>query len=183
MSDFIYINEDIELTDFQPGDEQNMVCYLNDAELYRNTLTIPKPYTLQDAELWLNKTWKSKVLYDLPTNWAIRHRTEGVIGSIGAFMKTGPKGHADEVGYWLAKPYRGQGIMTAVLRAFADWQFEHRPNLVRLTGIVFAYNPASARILEKSGFQREGYLRKYDWKDGQAIDAIMLARIREDVIS
>ncbi len=153
---------------------------MNDAELYRNTLTIPTPYNLQDAEQWLAKTEATTKEHGIRTNWAIRHRTDGVIGSIGAFMKRGLDGHSDEIGYWLAAPYRGKGIMTQVVRTFSDWQFANRPALLRLTGIVFAYNPASARILEKSGFQREGYLRKFDWKDNEAIDAIMLAKIREE---
>ncbi len=180
MSNAIYINEDLQLTGFQPGDQENMVRYLNDAELYRNTLTIPSPYTLADAEQWLAKTQATSTQHGIRTNWAIRHRTDGVIGSIGAFMTKGRDGHSDELGYWLAAPYRGQGIMTAVLREFTTWQFANRPALLRLQGIVFAYNPTSAHVLEKSGFQREGYLRKYDWKDGEAIDGIVLAKIRED---
>ncbi len=179
MTDSIYVNEDLQLTGFRAGDQENMVRYLNDGELYRNTLTIPNPYTTADAEQWLAKTRESLELYTLPTNWAIRHRTEGVIGSIGAFMKKGPDGHRDEVGYWLAAPYRGQGIMTLVVQAFVAWQFANRPALVRLEAVVFAHNPASARVLEKSGFQREGYLRKYDWKDGRAMDGILLATIRD----
>ena len=180
MSEKIYINDDLQLTTYQPGDQENMVCYLNDAELYRNTLSIPSPYTAQDAEQRLVKIQENRDQYGMPTNWAIRHRTHGVIGDISVFMKTGTGGHRDELGYWLAAPCRGQGIMTAVLRIFVAWQFAHRPALARLEAIVFAHNPASARVLEKSGFQREGYLRKYDRKDGQLMDGILLSNIRED---
>ncbi|MEO6037880.1 MAG: GNAT family N-acetyltransferase [Saprospiraceae bacterium] len=179
MNDPIYINDDLQLTGFQPNDQENMVLYLNDTELYRNTLTIPSPYLPQDAEQKLAKNYEEFNQYGMLANWAIRHRTDGLIGSIGAFMKKGQEGHRDELGYWLAAPYRGQGIMSAVLRAFVAWQFAHRPTLVRLEALVFAHNPTSAHVLEKSGFQREGYLRKCDWKDGQSLDTIILSYIRE----
>lgn len=180
MIDSIYLREDLQLTEFRPGDQHNMVLYMNDAELYRNTLTIPSPYTPADAEQWLAKARENTEHYGQRINWAIRHRTAGLIGNVSVFMVKGKDGHRDELGYWLAAPYRGQGIMTAVLRAFVAWQFAHRPALVRLEAIVFAHNPTSARVLEKSGFQREGYLRQYDWKDGQAMDGILLSVLRED---
>ena len=66
--------------------------------------------------------------------------------------------------------------MTAVVRktcefAFAEW------NLLKITAHVFAFNPASARVLEKCGFEQEGYLKKHHRKDGQLIDARLYALI------
>ena len=43
MSESIYINEDLQLTDFQPGDEENMVRYLNDAESVPQHADHPQP--------------------------------------------------------------------------------------------------------------------------------------------
>ena len=51
-------------------------------------------------------------------------------------------------------------------------------DLVRLEAPVFEWNPASMRVLEKCGFQREGIRRKGIFKDGQVIDAVMYARLR-----
>ena len=61
-------------------------------------------------------------------------------------------GHSAEIGYWLARPYRGQGIMTAVVRAachFAQTKWE----LARICAYVFDSNLASARVLEKGRFR------------------------------
>jgi len=44
---------------------------------------------------------------------------------------------------------------------------------------VFAWNPASARVLEKAGYSFEGRLKKSVTKDGQTIDQLMYAIIRE----
>ena len=43
--------------------------------------------------------------------------------------------------------------------------------LSKITAHVFARNAASARVLEKCGFQQEGYLKKHYLKDGQFLDA------------
>jgi RimJ/RimL family protein N-acetyltransferase len=51
---------------------------------------------------------------------------------------------------------------------------------VRLEADVFAWNPASARVLEKAGYQLEGRLRKAVCKDGQVIDRLVYGRLREN---
>ena len=43
---------------------------------------------------------------------------------------------------------------------------------------VFAWYPASMRVLEKAGFSREGVLRHSVFKDGQLIDSVLYAKLR-----
>ncbi len=180
MTETIYVNETISLTPFEPGDKTNMVLYLNDPMVYRNTLRVPSPYTDKDADEWLQvQVYERRAQLGREANWAIRHSQYGLIGGIGCFWKTGLDGHSDEIGYWLAKPWRSQGLMSAIVLAFSDWLFATRPSLVRLEGIVFAHNPASGRVLEKAGYEREGYLRKLYIKDGAYLDAVIWAKIRE----
>ena len=67
--------------------------------------------------------------------------------------------------------------MTAVVgqaceHAFAAWK------LVRITAHVFDFNAASARVLEKNGFECEGHLRKHFLKDGRFIDSKLYALVR-----
>ena len=86
-------------------------------------------------------------------------------------------GHCAEIGYWLARPFWGQGIMTEVVRAlcgfaFAEWK------LVRITAHVFDFNAASARVLEKNGFSLEGLLRKHHRKAGRFLDSRLYALVR-----
>lgn len=179
MEENILIDEVISLTPFQRSDKENLLRYMNDSELYRNTSRIPSPYKEVDADEWLSSVEQSLEKYGQTVNWAIRHREAGMIGGIGCFLKTGWEGHNDEIGYWLAAPFRGRGIMTGIVQTYSDYLLASRPPLVRLEAWVFAHNPASARVLEKAGFQREGYARKLHIKNGEYIDAILLARIRE----
>lgn len=178
MVEKIIVNEQIVLTEFRLEDKSNLVRYLNDPVIYQNTLTIRSPYSETDADEWLEFIRSNREKYGFLTNWAVRHHEAGLIGGIGAMVKAGPEGHRDEIGYWLAAPFRGQGIMTEVVRKLSEHMFETRP-LVRIEAWVYHYNPASARLLEKAGFVREGFARKFAQKDDQFIDAILLAKIKE----
>ena len=178
MTDKIIISDSISLTDFYETDKPNLLRFLNDPVLYRNTLTIPNPYTEADAEKWFGIVRETKERFGMQVNWAVRHHELGVIGGIGSFMHTGKEGHKDEIGYWLADTLRGQGVMTQVIGRFSEYLFETRP-LVRIEAWVFAHNPASARVLEKNGFQREGYARKFVRKNDVFFDAILFAKIKD----
>ncbi len=49
--------------------------------------------------------------------------------------------------------------------------------LVRITAPVFTFNPASAKVLEKNGFTREGLLKKEFLKDGRYIDCYLYTKL------
>lgn len=179
MTENIRVNETLSLTPFEAGDKPSLLRYLNDPVVYRNTLRVPYPYTDIAADEWLVHVRERREQIGREANWAIRHSEHGLIGGIGCFWKTGLEGHSDEIGYWLAKPWRGQGIMGSVVAVFSRWLFDTRPALVRLEAYVFAHNSASERVLEKAGYTKEGYLRKLHVKDGAYLDASVWAMIRE----
>jgi [ribosomal protein S5]-alanine N-acetyltransferase len=105
-------------------------------------------------------------------HFAIRDVDDKLIGGCGLHGLV--KGERAEVGYWLAKPYWGRGIMTAVVGRLCRHAFDELA-LGKITAHVFVHNPASARVLEKCGFQQEGYLRQHFRKDGRRIDARLFA--------
>lgn len=69
--------------------------------------------------------------------------------------------------------------MTAVVQRVCRHAFEEF-GLAKVTGHVFSHNPASARVLEKCGFQEEGLLRKHFLKDGRFLDARLFALLKGD---
>lgn len=177
----VSINDSIVLTPFTPEDKPALIGYLNDEEIYANTLQLPSPYTEKDAEQWLSVCETEGALHGQTHNWAIRLRHGSLIGGIGCKLISGPDGHCEEIGYWLGKPYRGQGWMTEVVKGYVQYLFEKRPALVRIQAGVFPHNSASARVLEKAGFRQEGYLSKYQIKNGAYLDSMLFARIREGI--
>lgn len=172
------ITTDIALTSFERGDKANLLQYLNDETIFANTSNIPHPYTEVHADQWLDLTEKELVELGFPINWAIRHAEYGAIGGIGSFLRAGLEGHRDEIGYWLAKPFRGTGLMTTVVQHFCTYLLETRPALVRIEARVMPHNSASARVLEKAGFEREGYAKKLILKQGAHLDSVLFALIR-----
>lgn len=78
--------------------------------------------------------------------------------------------------YILSKHYWNQGIMTEALTAMIQFGFEHI-HLHRLEAQVAYPNLASARLLEKLGFQEEGRLRDRQYVSNQFVDQRMFALI------
>ncbi len=166
---------EVTLSRIIPGDKPSLVRCLNERGIYDNTLLIPYPYTEKDADWWINHVTNFERMHAKQKVWAIRNQQEELIGAIGLQYKYGLHSHKDEFGYWLAKPYWGQGIMTEVVRQFTPICFT-RMHLVRLEATVFAGNQASARVLEKAGYLYEGLLRKYHQKDGKIFDGLLYAK-------
>jgi RimJ/RimL family protein N-acetyltransferase len=160
----------VSLSEIRPSDKAVYVEHLKEKAIYDHTLRIPFPYTEADADEWLALVQRSTQEQGRHLHWAIRDEAGYLIGGVGFDGLIVGQSHRAEIGYWLAKPYWGRGLMTAVVRtacafAFAEW------NLVKVTAHVFAFNLASARVLEKCGFGQEGYLKKHYLKDGRFIDA------------
>lgn len=155
-------------------DKPSLVRFGNNRKIWRNlTDLFPSPYTEVDAEGWL-----AFVQTQVPcTHFAIE--VEGLaVGGIGFIPQSGVFARTAEFGYWLGEPYWGRGIATAAARALADFAFARFP-LARLEAGVFEWNPASMRVLEKIGFEREGVLRHSVLKEGHLVDRVMYAMTRE----
>jgi ribosomal-protein-alanine N-acetyltransferase len=73
------------------------------------------------------------------------------------------------LGYWMGVRHAGRGIMTAAVRTVVPFAFDTL-KLHRIEAACLPSNEASIRLLEKVGFRREGYARRYlcingDWRD------------------
>jgi [ribosomal protein S5]-alanine N-acetyltransferase len=133
----------------------------------------PHPYTLDDADAFIGRVRRSS-----PRTVFAIEVDGGVAGAIGFFPHTDVERVGAEIGYWLGRPFHGRGIMTAAVRAVVEHAFARHPELQRIWAVPFAWNPASARVLQKAGFQLEGTLRRSALKDGQLVDQWMYARLR-----
>ena len=172
----IPVNNKILLTPIEAAHKKTLTQLLNDIDIFNNTLKIPFPYTLENAESWINSVTELENIQGITNNWAIIEKNHGLIGGLGLHQLHGLDAHKDEIGYWLGKPFWNQGIMTEVLNKFCDYCFEQR-ELSRIEAGVFSHNEASMRVLEKAGFEREGYLKKCFIKQGKYIDSVLYAKV------
>jgi RimJ/RimL family protein N-acetyltransferase len=159
---------------FARGDEESIARHANNRNVWRNLRDrFPHPYTLDDARNWIAFLDASTPV----TNWAIEVDGE-VVGGIGITLQSDVFHRSAEIGYWLGEAHWGRGVATAVLRATTDHVFASF-DLCRLFAGVFAWNPASARVLEKAGYAFEGRMRRAVVKDGATVDQLLYASVRE----
>jgi len=86
---------------------------------------------------------------------------------------------AGSIGYWVGEPFSHKGYMTAAMRALVPFCFTTL-RLHRLEAACIPGNTASVRLLEKTGFQREGYARSYLCINGVWQDHLLYARLKDD---
>ena len=86
---------------------------------------------------------------------------------------------AGSIGYWVGVPFARKGYMTAAMRALAPFCFTTL-RLHRLEAACIPSNTASVRLLEKTGFEREGYARSYLCINGVWQDHLLYARLKDD---
>lgn len=167
--------EGVLLRSWQSQDADALARHADDREVWLNLRDrFPHPYTRDDARRWI------ALCADEPlrsTNLAIEVGGE-VIGAVGFDRLPDVHRLTAEIGYWLGRAHWGRGIATRALTAATRYAFE-RFDLERLEAGVFEWNPASARVLEKAGYEREGRLRRAVLKDGRLGDVILYARLRE----
>ncbi|HET8926649.1 MAG TPA: GNAT family N-acetyltransferase [Microbacterium sp.] len=127
-----------------------------DADIQRYT-TVPTPYARVHAETFVEKVaanWTDGA----HLTWAMRHDGT-LVGMIGMYRIDG-RG-IGELGYWMARPARGKGLLTEAAQAVIDWGFAPEGlDLDRIEWKAIAGNTASARAARTLGFRYEGLLRQ-----------------------
>ena len=86
--------------------------------------------------------------------------------------------HAGSLGYWMGLPYTRHGYMTAAVRAVIPFAFGTL-RLHRLEAACIPTNTASIRLLENTGFVREGYAREYLCINGIWQDHLLYGRLKD----
>ena len=141
------------LRPFLPGDAKHVQRLAGDRRVAEPTATIPHPYPDGAAEAWIAGLDQAYVDKQSLTYAITLAETGELLGAIG-LVAMALEHHQAEVGYWVGVPYWGQGYCSealAPLMAFAQGEFA----ITRFTARCLATNPASARVLEKSGFTLE----------------------------
>ncbi len=139
---------------------------------------IPYPYGLQDAYDFIKldqKWWRGKS----NRNFGLEHPETGrIMGMIG-LMNLSARDRSGEIGYWLARPYWGYGIMPEACRLCLKFAFKEL-KLKRVYAHTRLENEPSQRVLEKLGFSKEGCLRKAAFQRNRYHDLFLFGLVREE---
>jgi RimJ/RimL family protein N-acetyltransferase len=162
------------LRPFRPSDAPGLARHANNRKVWANLRDLfPHPYTLADAEAYI-----AGVVGEVPvTRFAIDVAGEAV-GSVSLEVGRDIERRSAEIGYWLGEAYWGRGIVSAAVGAVTAYAFREL-DLLRVFAVPFAGNPASARVLERAGYVREGTMRRSAVKDGEVLDQHLYAAVRD----
>ena len=166
-----------KIREWRHADAADLARLADDREVWLGLRDLfPHPYGIGDALAFISLAGRM----DPQTFFAIEV-AGSLAGGIGCTRRTDVERIGAEVGYWLGRAYWGRGIATAALRLLTAQAFAADRELRRLWAVPFVTNIASARVLEKAGYTREGTLRQSAIKDGRVLDQWMYAILREDV--
>jgi len=132
-----------------PEDASALTAAIADEAIVRNLSAVPWPYRMRDAEAFLASPRDPVLPFFL-----VFERTASEPRLVGACGLSRRPSGAVEMGYWIARPYWGRGLATESCEALID--IARALGLARLEASHFLDNPASARVLEKLGFEPTG---------------------------
>ena len=167
--------KNLVLRQFETGDAENMFNnWANDRVVTRYLTWLPHTdmeVTRNVVRIWANG-YKDSNFYQ----WAIQERGGQVIGSISLFDICEEVGRC-ETGYCIGRYYWGRGYMTETLSAVVRFGLE-TVGFDRIQAMHDVRNPASGRVMIKSGLAYEGRLRRYAKNGlGEIVDVDLYAVI------
>ena len=125
----------------------------------------PHPYTLDDAVAFFDnvRLGKMGIVYGMFLN------SGELVGVISLTPGRDVNRYSAEVGYFVGEQYWNRGYATEALMLVVNFA-QHRHGFKRLFAMVFDFNLASMRVLEKAGFKKEGIMKSSAVKDEKVID-------------
>ncbi|KAK3011264.1 hypothetical protein RJ639_010615 [Escallonia herrerae] len=165
----------ITLRPFRLADAPDMMLWAGDDQVTRTlrwkTLTSIEEAVTFIEEVCIPHPWRRSICIDGRS-----------IGFVSIFQGSGEDRCKADIGYAIAAKYWGQGITTKAVKIAVSNVFIDLPDVVRLQAFVYMDNLASQKVLEKSGFMKEGLLRKYSYIKGNIKDSLVYSFLSTDAI-
>ena len=135
------------------SDVYTVTHFFQEKQVHRWLINIPYPYKLSDAQNWIKSVQRKMTKGEILNFAIILKGDKSLIGDIE--IRLDKKNNSGEIGYWLGKPYWGQGLMSEALSTFLSYIVRYL-HIYRFNAYVVEPNIGSRRVLEKNGFVLEG---------------------------
>ncbi len=157
------------------NDLPSLVKYANNFNIANNlTDKFPHPYSEENGKAFIDFATKDDPIHI----FCIEVNGEAA-GGIGIHPQEDVHRKNAELGYWVAEPYWGQGIISRAIPQAIDFAF-NTYDLNRVFARPYGRNVASQRVLEKCGFVLEARLEQTLFKNGQFEDEMIYAVRRKN---
>lgn len=156
------------------SDIERIAFLCNDRTISEYTLSVPFPYTIDDARHF----YEHVCIPD--RTFAICTDVDQTMMGIFAIIQRDTKRHWEaEAAFWMGAEYRNKGYMTEALKLGIQYIVAHM-NIRRIVAFHDIHNPASGRVMEKAGMKYEGTLSSYFLKNGEFKDDCVHSYINEN---
>ncbi|KAK7397272.1 hypothetical protein VNO78_18439 [Psophocarpus tetragonolobus] len=165
----------ISLREFKISDADDLLIWAGDDEVIRN-IRWERCESREEAvgfirDVCIPHPWRRSICLD-----------DRSIGFVSVYPWCGDEMCKADIGYAIGSSYWGQGIATKALKTAVPQVFTDFPHLLRLQAFADVHNKASQRVLEKSGFLREGVLLNYTYLKGVLKDLVVYSFLSTDQI-
>ena len=153
------------LRPWQSSDIDSLVKYANNKNIAKYlTNSFPHPYSVEDGKAFIEFVANEKLIHVFAID------VKGVaVGGIGIHPQTDIYQKNAELGYWLAEPFWGKGIISTAIKLMIDFAFETY-DINRIFAKTFEGNIGSQNVLLKNNFVLEAKLNKVVFKNGKYLD-------------
>jgi ribosomal-protein-alanine N-acetyltransferase len=161
---------DFKLRPWTMQDLDSLVLYANNPNIFRfMTDKFSHPYTAETGKHFIEMASKANPVHIFAID------IKGLaIGGIGIHPQEDIHRKNAELGYWLAEPFWGFGIISRAIPEILDFAFQTY-DINRVFARPFGNNPASQRVLEKAGFTLEAKYEGALFKNGEYLDELIYA--------
>ncbi|WEG19067.1 GNAT family protein [Alkalihalophilus pseudofirmus] len=149
----------------------------SDYELAKTTSNVPHPYPKGGAKDFIKMVGEKEKKGEIILLSVIEKSSTQLIGLINININlTHNRG---ELGYWIGVPYWGKGYGTEAAKALLTYGFEET-GLNRIYAAAYTVNPASWKVMEKIGLEREGVLKQHLARAGTYYDVVYYGMTRDE---
>jgi len=166
---------EFKLRPWNISDLDSLVKYANNWNIAKNlTDKFPFPYSENSGRAFIEFATKDDPIHI----FAIDINGQAV-GGIGIHPQYDIHRKNAELGYWLAEPFWGKGVISNAVKQSVDFAFDTF-HIDRVFARPFGTNLASQKVLEKNGFVLEGRFEKVLFKNNEYLDELIYAVRREN---
>ncbi|NLM86889.1 MAG: GNAT family N-acetyltransferase [Clostridiales bacterium] len=174
----VILTRRLTLRPLRMQDARDFYAYGKDPEVARYVLWDPHTSLRQTRSILRGLMLDSRI-DNLHTKAIVINQDQSMVGTIG-LVNQDTQNQCAEVGFSLARPQWGQGLMTEALTAYIRYIFEATA-INRLDAVHDSLNPASGSVMLKAGMRREGLHRGRIYYKGRYATVVLYAILRKDL--